>query len=247
MANQKNNIIYVLNGGEEWNVGMPHMLKLTDEEYEMAKEDAPRKIDNYEQRCKELAGITKDQWSAILDLMPESLLPLVKKILEPEEEITRICSDSCECANKPENWNHCSKCDKMNCDLGDNSEEGWTYNDDTEVWCCPDCSEEEEEDDDAKSANSSTYGEGCRRICRMCKEECSCWIYNDDHEVVCEDCQEDDDEVDECYMCHDCDKMTTDGRWDDEEAEDRSWYCADCCKGHDDAVIKELEEDEEED
>jgi hypothetical protein len=45
-----------------------------------------------------------------------------------------------------------------------------------------------EEDDDAKSANSSTYGGGCRRICRFCKEECSCWNYNSDHEVVCENC-----------------------------------------------------------
>ena len=47
---------------------------------------------------------------------------------------------------------------------------------------------DEDEDDDAKSANSSTYGGGCRRICRFCKEECSCWNYNSDHEVVCEDC-----------------------------------------------------------
>lgn len=46
----------------------------------------------------------------------------------------------------------------------------------------------EDEDDDAKSANSSTYGGGCRRICRFCKEECSCWNYNSDHEVVCENC-----------------------------------------------------------
>lgn len=185
------------------------------------------------------------------------------------------CSNNCECANKPENWNHCSKCDKMNCDLGDNSEEGWTYNDDTEKWCCPDCSEEED-DDDAKSANSSTYGEGCRRICRMCKEECSCWNYNDDHEVVCEDCEEDDDShsttstiCDDCmgpcaglgriykndevlcencyekqkgHICHDCDAVTTEGRWDDVEAEDRAWYCADCVKKHDDAAIRELEE-----
>ena len=42
--------------------------------------------------CKELAGITKDQWSAILDLMPESLLPLVKEIIEPDDaEIVYDC------------------------------------------------------------------------------------------------------------------------------------------------------------
>jgi len=52
----------------------------------------------------------------------------------------------------------------------------------------------EDEDDDAKSANSSTYGGGCRRICRFCKEECSCWNYNSDHEVVCEECEGEDEQ-----------------------------------------------------
>ena len=44
-------------------------------------------------------------------------------------------------------------------------------------------------------------------------------------------------------LCHDCDKITKEGRWDDVYAEDMSWYCADCCKVHDDAAIKELEDD----
>jgi len=45
--------------------------------------------------------------------------------------------------------------------------------------------------DDAKSANSSTYGGGCRRICYFCKEQCSCWNYNSYREVVCEGCADD--------------------------------------------------------
>jgi hypothetical protein len=53
---------------------------------------------------------------------------------------------------------------------------------------------DDSDDDDDKSANSSTYGPGCLRICRMCGEECSCWNYNDDHEVVCEDCDENSEE-----------------------------------------------------
>jgi hypothetical protein len=55
----------------------------------------------------------------------------------------------------------------------------------------------DEDEDDAKSANSSTYGGGCRRICRFCKDECSCWNYNGDHEVVCEECGVEKKEVDE--------------------------------------------------
>lgn len=39
------------------------------------------------------------------------------------------------------------------------------------------------------SANSSTYGEGCRRICRDCGKECSCWTYDSEHQVICDDCQ----------------------------------------------------------
>jgi hypothetical protein len=66
----------------------------------------------------------------------------------------------------------------------------WEGHDDYEV----EEAEESEDDDDNKSANSSTYGGGCRRICRMCGEECSCWNYNDKHEVVCEDCEDDDDD-----------------------------------------------------
>ena len=61
---------------------------------------------------------------------------------------------------------------------------GWTVVDNL----CQGCYDEKYKDDDAKSANSSTYGGGCRRICRFCKEECSCWNYNSDHEVVCENC-----------------------------------------------------------
>jgi hypothetical protein len=38
-------------------------------------------------------------------------------------------------------------------------------------------------------------------------------------------------------LCHDCDKITTEGRWDCEDCEDRSWFCADCCKVRDDAEI----------
>lgn len=76
---------------------------------------------------------------------------------------------------------------------------------DDQVWCedCWQWNKDElkaagytwdESDDDDKSANSSTYGEGCRRICRVCSKECSCWNYNEDHEVVCEDCEESEEE-----------------------------------------------------
>ena len=64
-------------------------------------------------------------------------------------------------------------------------------------------------DDDAQSANGSTYGEGCRRICRFCEEECSCWNYNNDHEVVCEDCQDNEDNEDDESLPDDADDHTT--------------------------------------
>ena len=60
--------------------------------------------------------------------------------------------------------------------------ERWSVVDDL----CEDCYNSD--DDDSKSANSSTYAGGCWRICRFCENECSCWTYNSDHEVVCEDC-----------------------------------------------------------
>jgi hypothetical protein len=85
--------------------------------------------------------------------------------------------------------------------------------------------EDDEEEDDAKSANSSTYGAGCRRICRMCGKECSCWNYNDDHEVVCEDCTvvafycaECDDDVIKDSRAHD-NALTHDGK---------RWWCMNC-------------------
>jgi hypothetical protein len=58
----------------------------------------------------------------------------------PEAE-EAICVDSCECENNPDNWNHCAECSHKFCDLGPNAEEGWTYDDDKEIWLCPDCCE----------------------------------------------------------------------------------------------------------
>jgi len=61
-----------------------------------------------------------------------------------------VCVDACECQNDPANWNHCVECGKCSCDLGPNAEEGWTYDDETENWMCPECCEgtEDDEDDD---------------------------------------------------------------------------------------------------
>lgn len=99
---------------------------------------------------------------------------------------------------EPESW-PCETCDKK-CD--DEEGQALLYGS-YSAWLCADCYAKEapdvlELDDDKKSANSSTYGEGCRRICRKCGEECSCWNYNDDHEVICEDCEGEDTYLD--YM-----------------------------------------------
>jgi len=58
------------------------------------------------------------------------------------------CSDKCECENKQANWNKCSKCKKFNCDFSNSREEGWTYDDDEEVWLCCDCSPESDDEDE---------------------------------------------------------------------------------------------------
>ena len=52
------------------------------------------------------------------------------------------CVATCECENKQEKWNHCSKCHSMNCDLGPFKQNGWEYHDETEKWFCVTCCEE---------------------------------------------------------------------------------------------------------
>ena len=113
-----------------------------------------------------------------------------------EEDDEWICEDcdgpECDCCGDKTLNQGCGKmvnrgcCSNGACDHGVDvlCGECGTWDEEDEVWRCPDCQEEHE----GKSANSSTYGGGCRRICRFCKEECSCWNYNSDHEVVCEDC-----------------------------------------------------------
>ena len=103
---------------------------------------------------------------------------------------------------------------------------------------CTDCqrnrdTDEEESDDDSHST-TSTICDGCMGPCAGLGR-----IYKN-KEVHCENCYGKEEEG---HMCHDCDAVTNVGRWDDEDAEDRAWYCADCVKKHDDAVIKEREED----
>lgn len=138
--------------------------------------------------------------------------------------------------------NPCETCDKM---CGEGEGEALLFGS-FSAWLCLDCYAKEapevlkNEEEDAKSANSSTYGEGCRRICRMCGEECSCWNYNDEHEVVCEDCEEgeDEDEEDEsCVIpkccdnaegCDECVSVKSDCECDNECAEKHT--CTECHK-----------------
>ena len=63
--------------------------------------------------------------------------------VDSDEEDEKVCVDSCECENNSDNWNHCAECSHKCCDLGPNAEEGWTYDEDKEVWLCPDCCEGE--------------------------------------------------------------------------------------------------------
>jgi hypothetical protein len=50
------------------------------------------------------------------------------------------CDPSCECGNQAENWNHCVKCDAMECDMTKGSPD-FFYNEAAETWLCPACFE----------------------------------------------------------------------------------------------------------
>ena len=57
----------------------------------------------------------------------------------------------------------------------------------------------------------------------MCGEECSCWNYNDEHEVVCEDCEEEEDDCVIAQCCNDangCPQCCSEGEEDDDGFED---------------------------
>lgn len=73
-------------------------------------------------------------WDALFDDVTNDMEEEKKALMDE-----RVCVDSCECENNSDNWNHCAECSHKCCDLGPNAEEGWTYDEDKEVWLCPDC------------------------------------------------------------------------------------------------------------
>jgi hypothetical protein len=162
---------------------------------------------------------------------------LISALDKSADEVSKNCANECaeihtctECHKKGcfcDNIEKCDRCGWAVC--GECDAEGKQIDDD---WVCGGCQDEEEkEDDDAKSANSSTYGEGCRRICRMCGEECSCWNYNDEHEVVCEDCGESEEEEVITFNCAECDvKIIKDSRAHDNALthDGKRLWCMDC-------------------
>ena len=78
--------IYSYCGGDEWMSELPTRIILNGEEYNaVQKREKPRHLLE-DCREDELAGITSRQLTKLIDLLPEHLLPLVKKIMDETDE-----------------------------------------------------------------------------------------------------------------------------------------------------------------
>lgn len=105
--------------------------------------------------CDETVDLIADTWNnksfveALMNSVDwDELFDEVSDDMEEEKKALLdkgVCVDSCECENNSDNWNHCAECSSKFCDLGPNAEEGWTYDDDKEIWLCPDCGEESDD------------------------------------------------------------------------------------------------------
>jgi hypothetical protein len=167
-----------------------YKFPLTEEFLRKELDAGKKKLDEYpdEEITVNLAEYDDLNWDDINGLLEtwkeEQVIPVEGNTLEIHFAMGNedLCPDITICYNLPEEDNDkpdaCKDCGAKPTWIA--AFERWSVVDDL----CEECYAE----DDAKSANSSTYGGGCRRICRFCKEECSCWNYNSDHEVVCENC-----------------------------------------------------------
>jgi hypothetical protein len=132
---------------------------------------------------------------------------VIKRKFAPKPKFS--CSDKCECENKQENWNNCSKCKKFNCDFSNSREEGWTYDDDEEVWLCCDCSPESEDEDEEDEEDEEEVQSW---VCSSC---CGYW-----HATKAQ--------YDERPCCDNCAKKDNDEEEDDDNESVHSTCCMDC-------------------